>query len=126
MDEEAAGKPTGEAWFNAGFLAATLAQSGAEIRCHAGTASGADGYAWVKRALELTKDDPAMEFGAALAVFGHDAAAYKAHLGKAVAAAKPGSDLARSIESNHACGGKSLQELRKELGDARADAGKSK
>ena len=66
--------------------------------------------------------NPAMQFGAALVVFGHNESAFKEHLRHAVAGAKPGSDLAASIESNRACGHKPIQELKKELGDARADA----
>ena len=116
MDNEAIGKPSAYAWFDAGVLAATLRQSGGDVGWHAGTAAGADGYAWVRRALELRPDDAAMQFGAALVVFERDPAAYKNHLRKAVAGAAPGSDLAKSIESNWACGHKPVEELKKELG----------
>ena len=116
MDAEAIGKPSAYSWFDAGVLAATFRQSGADIGWHAGSDSNADGYAWVKRAVALNPDDPAMQFGAALVVFEKDQAAFKSHLRRAVAGAKPGSDLAKSIESNWACGHKPVEELKKELG----------
>lgn len=122
MDAEAAGKPSAEAWFAAGFLAATLRQNGVDVRWHPGVEQGADGYAWVRRAVELTPDDPAMQFGAALVLFEHGD--HKVHLRRAVEGAKPGTPLAKSIESNHAFGARSLADLRAELNTgkpARAD-----
>jgi hypothetical protein len=116
MDAEASGKPSAEAWFDAGFLAATLRQAGADIKWHAGVANGADGYAWIQKAVELSPKDPEMQFGAALVVFEHDSSRFKDHLRKAIAAAEPGSNLAKSIESNWACGHKPIAELAKEFG----------
>ena len=124
MDGEASGKPTAEAWFNAGYFAATLRQLGNDIGWHAGVGEGVDGYAWIAKALELQPGDPAMQFGAALVGHGHPQ--FKDHLRKAVAGAEPGSDLARSIESNYAAGHKPLKELRAELGvDDHASAAKA-
>ncbi len=109
--------------FDAGFFAATVRQNGVELGWRPGVDEDADGYLWIKRAVELDRgQDPAMQFGAALVVFGHNEKAFKEHLRHAVAGAKPGSDLAASIESNYACGHKPVQDLKKELGDARADA----
>lgn len=115
MDSESIGKPSAYLWFDAGVLAATLRQSGADIGWHAGM-DMADGYSWIQRALALRPDDPAMQFGAALVVFEKDNAAFKNHLRRAIAGATPGSDLAKSIESNWACGHKPVEELKKELG----------
>ena len=112
MDGETTGKPTTEAWFNAGFLAATLRQAGCDITWHAGTDKGVDGYAYIKKALTLTPDDAAMHFGAALVAFEHDRDAVKAHMQKALALVEPGSDLARSMEGNHALGAKSIKDLK--------------
>jgi hypothetical protein len=112
--------------FDAGFFAATVRQNGVDLPWHPGADDGVDGYLWVKRATDLLRSqghtDPEMEFGAALVIFDHNRPEFKDHLRNAVAGAKPGSDLAASIESNWACGHKPVAELKKELGDARADA----
>jgi hypothetical protein len=109
--------------FDPGYFVATIRQNGIDLPWNPGTEDGADGYLWIKRAIDLDRaHDPEMCFGAALVVFGHNDKDFKDHLRHAVAGAKPGSDLARSIESNWACGHKPLEELKKELGDARADA----
>jgi hypothetical protein len=126
MDYEAKGKPNAQGWFDAGFLAATLNQAGTGLGVHVGDDNHVDGIVWIKRAIQIDPDDPAKEFGAALVLHGQPDC--NDHLRKAVAKAKPGSDLAKSIESNLAFGRKSLQELRAELGvdkGARAEAGKS-
>jgi len=111
--------------FDAGYFAATTRQNGVDLPWRPGADDGADGYLWIKRAVDLQRQDrhpdPAMEFGAALVVFGHNDKAFRDHLRRAIAGAEPGSDLAASIESNYACGRRPLQELKKELGDARAD-----
>jgi hypothetical protein len=65
LDAEAAGKPDAQAWFDAGYLAASLQQ--AQHRpASPKLAAGIDAYRWVRRAIELRKQDPAMEFAAAL------------------------------------------------------------
>lgn len=114
MDADSAGTPSAEAWFNAGYLAATFRQSGADVGCRAGVSDEIDGYAWVERALTLRPDDAAMQYGAALITHGHPQ--FAQHLRRAVAGARDGSDLARSIESSYAAGHKPLKELRAELG----------
>lgn len=123
MDCEATHKPGAINWFDAGFFAATIAQNGVDLGWHVGHDGKVDGMLYIRRACELDKnEDPAMQYGAALVAFHHDNAASREFLRRAVAGAKPGSDLAASIESNHAFGAKKLDVLRKELGDARADA----
>jgi hypothetical protein len=123
LDMEAAGKPSAEAWFNAGFLAACFEQLGTDIDWNPGVAEGVKGYAWIQKALFISPDDPEIHFAAALTTHGHDKV-YKDHVRKAVAGAKPGSNLAKSIESNHAFGNKPLSELRKSLGIADASGGR--
>lgn len=120
MDMEAIGKPSPDAWFNAGYLAASLAQAGGDIGCRVGMDDGHTGYTWITRAVELRPNDPAMHFAAALASYGKSSGPWREHLRKAVAGAEPGSDLAKSIESNAAFGHKPLKELRAELGIADA------
>jgi hypothetical protein len=123
MDSEAQGKPNAQAWFDTGFAIATLRQNGAELGARPGVESNAEGFLYIKRALALDPDDDAKQFGAALVLFEHGDC--KPYLKRAVAGAKPGSDLARSIESNLAFG-KKLSELRAELGvDGKSSAGKS-
>lgn len=112
MDAEAAGKPSAEAWFNAGYLAATLRQNGCDVGWHVGTDKVVDGYAYIKKALALTPDDAAMQFGAALVAFEHDESAFKSHMQKALAGVEPGSDLAKSMETNHALGAQPIKELK--------------
>lgn len=116
LDAEAAGTPSADAWFNAGYLAATFEQGGVDLDWKPGVADGRNGYAWIKQALALTPDDPAMHFAAALVCSNTRSGAGREHIKKAVAGTEPGTDLAKSIESNLAMGQKSLQTLRKELG----------
>ena len=116
LDAEASGKPSAYAYFDAGILAATYRQSGADIKWRPGVAGDVDGYAYIKKALALEPDNAAMQFGAALVAHEHDQKAHRDHLRRAVNLAKPGSDLAKSIESNWACGHKPIDELKKELG----------
>ena len=118
LDAEASGKPTAGSWFNAGFLAACYDQLGTDIDWNAGQAQGSNGYAWIKKALEIEPDSAEMHFAAALATHGKEGV-YKAHMRKAVAGAEKGSALAKSIEANGAFGGK-VDELRKSLGVADA------
>ena len=123
LTNESIGKSSPMNLFDAGFFASTIRQSGVDLAWRPGSDDGADGYLWIHRALELDRDkDPAMQFGAALVAFEHNPKAFKEHLRRAVAGAEPGSDLAASIESNWACGHKPIQDLKKELGDVRADA----
>lgn len=100
------------ALFDAGFLAACYEQAGVDIGWKAGVADGRQGWAWLKRAIELGNDDPAVQFAAALVLHGSKDGADKAYLMRAAQGAEPGSDLARSIESNGAVGGAKLAELR--------------
>jgi hypothetical protein len=118
LDMEADGKPAARSWFNAGFLAACYHQLGTDIDWNPGQAHGANGYAWIRKALESEPESPEMHFAAALATHGREGV-YKEHMRKAVAGAKPGSALAKSIEANGALGGK-IDELRKSLGVADA------
>ncbi len=125
LTNDAIGKPSAMNLFDAGFFAATIVQNGVELGWSPGEDDHAAGYLWIKRALELDRNaDPEMQFGAALVAFEHNQAEFKDYLRRAVAGAKPDSNLAASIELNWACGHKPVQELKKELGDARADAGK--
>jgi hypothetical protein len=65
-DQKASGDRRAAAWFDAGYFAACLAQMNIDVDWKPGFADGVNGYAWIKRALEI-RDDPEMQFGAALA-----------------------------------------------------------
>lgn len=121
-DAEAAGKPSAAAWFDAGFAGATFTQNGCHIKGLMVTEKGPVGYEEIKKALAITPDDAAMQFGAALVAFDHHREAFKAHMQKALALVEPGSDVARSMETNHALGAKPLKELKAQY--AGTDAGK--
>lgn len=113
-DDVAAGKPTARVLFDLGYLVATLKQNGCEISSK--IAKGEDAYQYIKKGLAITPEDAAMQFGAALVAFEKDNAAFKEHMKLAVAGAPAGSDLAKSIENNWACGHKPIGELCKEYG----------
>ena len=66
LDAEAAGKPDALAWLDAGYLAQCFDQLGVKTGLECGSADGIIGYAWIRRALELSPDDPELEFAAAM------------------------------------------------------------
>ncbi len=125
LDAEAAGNDAWakNAWFDAGFLAASYEQNRVDIGWKPGVADGIQGWAWVEKALALGADDPARLYGAALVRCAKNDGAHKPYLVRAVSGTTPGSNLARSIESNGALGGKKFEELRASLGVADARAG---
>jgi hypothetical protein len=85
----ASGRMDRLAQFDAGYLIESYKQAS---HLHGRTVTTADGYALVKRALELSGDDAEMEFAAALMTTGPTAAA---HLERARVSARP--LLARNI-----------------------------
>jgi hypothetical protein len=113
-NDEFKGATRAAALFQTGYLAATLKQNGCDVTSRA--FKGDDAYSYIKKALPITPDDAAMQFGAALVSFEHDNAAFKEHLKLAIAGAPAGSDLAKTIEGNWACGHKPIGELCKEYG----------
>jgi len=91
---EADGKKDALAWFDAGYLAATLEQtSGLPSPV---LATGSDGYQWVAHAIQERPDDPALHFAAAL-IRRESAKRPGVHLPRAQAGAAPGSLLARNL-----------------------------
>lgn len=122
LDAEAADdrKWAATALFDAGFLAACYRQHEIDVGDKPGFADGIQGWAWVKKALEYDGSDPARQFAAALVRMETNDGAHRPYLVRAVQGADPGSRLARSIEGNHALGGKTIEELRASLGVADA------
>jgi hypothetical protein len=102
----AVGRPDDLAWFDAGYLVESYRQASHIYRWDMLNASeragwtlreqlnGLDGYAWVRRALELSGGNPDMEFAASLMKTG---AIADEHRRNAAARAKPGSLLARAL-----------------------------
>ncbi len=109
------------AWFDAGFLAACYHQAGVDVGWKPGVENGLQGWAWVKKSLDLGADDPDRQFAAALILQEKNDGSFRPYLVRAVSAAEPGSDLARTIESNPAFGDRKFEDLRASLGagDAR-------
>ena len=102
----AVGRPDELAWFDAGYLVESYKQATHIYRWDMLNAkdrpgwtlreqlNGVDGYAWVRRALELSNGNPDMEFAASLMKTG---SASEQHRRNAAAGAKPGSLLARAL-----------------------------
>jgi hypothetical protein len=101
-----------DAWaiFDVGYLAETYKQwlgEGAK-----NPANGVDGYALVKKALQLSGDDPQMEFAAALITLGGPGVAeHQEHAAKAIAGAKTDELLARNLKSHFLGGGQTMAEV---------------
>lgn len=116
LDSEASGKPSAEAWFDAGFLAASYWQMNVQVGFAPGEAQGTQGYAWLLRAIELSGGDGQMEYAAALAVHPGMRSSkrdlFEMHMRRALAASEPGSLLAKNLESYMAWSGDHLGELR--------------
>lgn len=110
---EEAGKASAAAWFDCGFAAATLSQSGCHVKGLPMSERGAPGTAQIKKALGMTPNDAAMHFGAALVLMDGDRDASNKHMKRALELVEAGSDLAKSMETNHALGALPLKELKK-------------
>jgi hypothetical protein len=90
LDAEAAGSPDALAWFDAGYLAASLAE------WSPGRAKESSGYRWVLRALRARGGDPEMEFAAALITRERPGTA-EGHWARASAGGKGNQLLARNL-----------------------------
>jgi hypothetical protein len=84
--------------FDSGYLAETYKQWLGEGGQN--PASGLNGYALVKKALELTSGDPQMEFAAALITLSGPEAEREEHAAKAIAGAKTDKELARNLATH--------------------------
>src|SRR5215472_8804285 len=92
---ESAGHPNPLAWFDAGYLAATLHQWLVKDQ---NPAAGIDGYSLVNKALALGGEkDPEMQFAAALITLQGPEQAHHEHAQKAIAGAKSEPLLARNL-----------------------------
>jgi hypothetical protein len=90
--------PPALSYFDIGYLAETYKQwLGKDAQ---NPATGIDGYALVKQALQLRRDDPQMEFAAALITLSAPVAEHQQHVQKALAGASADPLLARNLSSH--------------------------
>jgi len=106
-DSDAAGRTDALAWFDVGYLAETYKQWIGKAESN--PAAGADGYAWVKRAIRLRGEDAEMEFAAALITLSGPEGAHKDHVRKAIAGAKSDPLLAQNLAASF--NGETISEL---------------
>ena len=109
-------RTTALAMFDYGYLIESYKQAGDGSQGPK-ISGGVDGYALIVKAIALRGGDPEMELAAALATFDKEhATARLAHLQRAVAGAKDGSLLARNLLTHFGDKGKTLAELRANVG----------
>lgn len=129
LDAEARGKEYALAWFDAGYMAATWNQLDPERAPEVGLAEGCVGYAWVKKALAISKGQAEMEFAAAMAT--HPAMhkgtheLYHQHLGRAAGGAAKGSLLEQNLMAHCLNWNESYDELKQKDGPER-DTGRDR
>ena len=105
---ESTGHPDALAWFDVGYLAETYKQWIGKnmphmtdgMRMDPNPAAGVDGYALVKKAIELRGPDPQMEFAAALITLSGPQAEHHEHARKAMAGAKSDPLLAQNLATH--------------------------
>ena len=117
---EAKGKGRAEALalFDLGYVIESYKQATPMTR-GLNLANGLDGYASVIKAISLRGSDPEMEFAAAIIASYPQRNTQREHLQKAVAGAKEGSLLARNLVSHFGDRGKTMTELRANVGLAK-------
>src|SRR6266852_3522197 len=101
---ESSGHPDALAWFDVGYLAETykqwIGQNWMRVsKDEQNPAAGVDGYALVKKALDLRGADPQMEFAAALITLSGPQREHRQHALKAIAGAKTDPLLAQNLAS---------------------------
>ncbi len=105
---ESSGHPDALAWFDAGYLAETYKQWIGQnlphmtdgMRMDPNPAAGVDGYALVKKALNLRGTDPQMEFAASLITLSGPQEEHRQHALKAIAGAKTDPLLAQNLATH--------------------------
>jgi hypothetical protein len=102
---QSSGHPDALAWFDVGYLAETYKQwigknmphMTDSMRMDPNPAAGIEGYALVKKAIELRGSDPQMEFAAALITLSGPQTEHHEHAQKAIAGAQGDPLLARNL-----------------------------
>jgi hypothetical protein len=98
VSSDSVGHSDALAWFDVGYLAEAYKQWMG--KGEPTPASGLDGYSLVKKALSLRRQDPEMEFAAALMTLRDSESAHQDHARKAIAGAKTDPLLAQNLGSN--------------------------
>jgi len=96
-DAEITGQSQALALFDAGYLAEAYKQL--HYKGPNNPANGVDGYAWVKKAIELRGEDPQMEFAAALITMHGRNEEHREHVKRATAGAEKDELLAQNLAS---------------------------
>jgi hypothetical protein len=86
--------------FDTGYFAETMKQYEWINKSASNPAHGFDGYALIKKAIQLRGDDPQMEFAAALITLNGPVSEHQAHTQKAIAGAKSDALLARNLSTH--------------------------
>jgi hypothetical protein len=94
---EFAGQSNALAWFDAGYLAEAYKQWIGKEENNPG--AGVDGYAWIKKSISLSGDNPQMEFAAALITLSGPQDDHRKHVEKALAGAKSDPLLAQNLSA---------------------------
>jgi hypothetical protein len=94
-NSDGAGDHAALAWFDAGYLAEAYKQWIEKGKPN--PATGLDGYAWIKKALQLRGQDPEMEFATALITLAGPEGEHADHVRKAMAGAKNDPLLAQNL-----------------------------
>ncbi len=84
-----------------------------------GVASGIDGLPWVEKAIEMRGGDPEMEFAAALITVWPRQKSFDEHLRRAAEGAHEGTLLAQNLVERFGDRGRTIAELRANLGASR-------
>jgi hypothetical protein len=98
VNSDAPGHPEALAWFDAGYLIETYKQWIGQAEPD--PAAGLDGYSLIKKAISLRRQDPEMEFAAALVTLKGPQSDHQDHTQKATAGAKNDPLLARNLTSS--------------------------
>jgi hypothetical protein len=88
------------AYFDAGYLAETYKQYQWISKSESNPAKGFDGYALIKKAIELRGSDPQMDFAAALITLNGPPSEHQSYAAKAIAGSKNDPLLARNLSAH--------------------------
>ena len=107
-----AGSAAALANFDAGYLAETYKQYQWITKSESNPDTGFDGFALVKKAIQLRGSDPQMNFAAAIITLNGPAGEHQDYAAKAIAGSKSDSLLARNLAAHfHGSQGETMAEL---------------
>jgi len=107
-----AGSAAALANFDAGYLAETYKQYQWITKSESNPDTGFDGFALIKKAIQLRGSDPQMNFAAAIITLNGPAGEHQDYAAKAIAGSKSDSLLARNLAAHfHGSQGETMAEL---------------